>query len=72
MRLNKNSKVESDCNILSICVKVNLRKGNWFINGSVMRCAIWYYLYNLKDVKKTHGEMLLLVKLQAKILQQLC
>ena len=24
-------------------------------------CAVWYYLYNLKNVKKTHGEMLLLV-----------
>ena len=27
-------------------------------------CAIWYHLYNLKNVKNTHGEMLLLVKLQ--------
>ena len=24
-------------------------------------CAVWYHLYNLKNVKKTHGEMLLLV-----------
>ena len=30
-----------------------------------MRCAIWYHLYNLKNVKYTHGEVLLLVKLQA-------
>ena len=30
-----------------------------------MFCAIWYYLYNLKDVKNTHGGFLLLVKLQA-------
>ena len=30
-----------------------------------MRCAIWYHLYNLKNVKNTHGEVLLLVKLQA-------
>ena len=29
----------------------------------VMRCAIWYHLYNLKNVIKTHGEVLLLVKL---------
>ena len=27
-------KVKSDCNIESICVEVNLRKRNWFINGS--------------------------------------
>ena len=27
--------------------------------------AIWYHLYNLKIVKNNHGEMLLLVKLQA-------
>ena len=25
-----------------------------------MRCAIWYYLYNLKNVKNTHGGVLLL------------
>ena len=32
----------------------------------VMRCAIWYHLYNLKHVKNTHGGVLLLVKSQAK------
>ena len=31
----------------------------------VMRCAIWYQLYNLKSVKNTHGRVLILVKLQA-------
>ena len=31
----------------------------------VMRCAIWYHLCNLKNVKNTHGWVLLLVKLQA-------
>ena len=30
-----------------------------------MRCAIWYRLYNLKDVKNSHGGLILLVKLQA-------
>ena len=30
-----------------------------------MHCAIWYHLYNLKNVKNTYGEMSLLVKLQA-------
>ena len=28
-----------------------------------MFCAIWYHLYNLKNVKNTHGGVLLLVKL---------
>ena len=31
----------------------------------VMVCPIWYYFYNLKNVKNTHGGVLLLVKLQA-------
>ena len=30
----------------------------------VMCCAIWYYLYNLKNVKNTHGGVLISVKLQ--------
>ena len=29
-----------------------------------MLCAIWYHLYNLKNVKNTHGRVLLLVKLK--------
>ena len=32
----------------------------------VMRCAIWYHLQNLKNVKNTHGRVLILLKLQAK------
>ena len=31
--------------------------------GYVVRFAIWYHLYNLKNVKNTHGGVLLLVKL---------
>ena len=31
-----------------------------------MRCAVWNHLYNLKNVKNTHREVLLLVKWQAK------
>ena len=31
----------------------------------VMLCAIRYYLYNLRNVKHTHGGVLLFVKLQA-------
>ena len=30
-----------------------------------MRCAIWYHLQNLKNVKNTHGRVLILVKVQA-------
>ena len=30
----------------------------------VMRCAIWYHLYNLKNMKNTNGGVLILVKLQ--------
>ena len=30
----------------------------------VMFCTIWYHLYNFKNVKNTHGGVLLLVKLQ--------
>ena len=29
-----------------------------------MRCAIWYHLYNLTNVKNTHGGVLTSVKLQ--------
>ena len=31
----------------------------------VVSCAIWYHLYNLKNVKNAHGGKLLLVKLHA-------
>ena len=31
----------------------------------IRSCAIWYHLYNFKNVKNTHGRVLLLVKLQA-------
>ena len=29
-----------------------------------MRYAIWYHLYNLKNVKNTHGGVLILVKIK--------
>ena len=32
---------------------------------NVVRCAIWYHLCNSKNVKNTHGGVLILVKLQA-------
>ena len=31
----------------------------------MMLCAIWYHWYNLRNLKNTHGGVLLLVKLQA-------
>ena len=31
----------------------------------VVRCAIWYHLHNLKNVKNIHGQVLILVELQA-------
>ena len=34
-------------------------------NSSVVRCTIWYHLYNLKNIKNTQGRNLFLVKLQA-------
>ena len=41
--------------------------GNWTFLSFTMFCAIWYHLYNLKNVKNTHGGVLLLVKLQANL-----
>ena len=35
-------------------------------------CAICYHLYNLKNVKNTHGGVLLLVTMQAYNLQHSC
>ena len=31
---------------------------------TVILCTIWYFLYNLKNTKNTHGVVLLLLKLQ--------
>ena len=33
-----------------------------------MLCAIWYHLHNFKNVKNTHGGVLLLVELTKKAL----
>ena len=40
----ENLRIESEC-------AIPLRHFQY-----VIRCAIWYYFYNLKNVKKTHGE----------------
>ena len=34
---------------------------------NVVRCAIWYHLYNLKNMKNIYRGVLILVKLQAKV-----
>ena len=38
-------------------------------NSDVMFCAIWCHLQNLKNLKNTHGGVLLLVKIKAFSLQ---
>ena len=42
-----------------------------FVYTFAMRCAIWFHLYNLKNVKNTHGGVLLLVKLQAFVIEKI-
>ena len=54
---------------MKVVTEYNETKGN--PKSRVMDCqffmfwAIWYHLYNFKNVKNTHGRVLLLVKLQA-------
>ena len=43
---------------------VCMNNRNLLLVTYMMRCAILYHLYNFKNVKKTHGGVLLLVKLQ--------
>ena len=38
----------------------------------MMRCAIWYPLYDFKNMKNIHGGVLLLVKLQAEAETEAC
>ena len=43
----------------------------YLINESMSKtnetvCTIWHHFYNFKNVKNTHGEVLLVVKFQAK------
>ena len=42
-------------------IYLNLETGRAY----VVRCAIWYHLYILKNVKNTHGRVLILVEVQA-------
>ena len=56
--------------IMSITRIISLRSSHLRKNKFVMFCAIWYHLFNLKNVKNTHGRVLLLVKVEAKSLQR--
>ena len=40
---------------------------HWPEIALVMVCAIWYHFYISKNMKNTHGGVLLLIKLQAKV-----
>ena len=56
--------------IEGLYIELNFHKRKWLISCSyMMRCAICYHLYKLKNVKNIHGGMLLLVKFQAFSLQ---
>ena len=57
---------------------LNKKKNRWlkefifhasFGDKFMVRCSIWYYLHNLRNVKNTHGRVLILRKLQASSLQ---
>ena len=48
---------------------LQLSKIESFTTIDMMLCTIWYQLHNLKNVKITHGGVLLLVRLQGQILQ---
>ena len=51
--------------IILNCGKWSTETHLGFCHTSVMRSTIWYHLYNSKNVKNTHGGVLILVKLQA-------
>ena len=61
--MHVNSNIFCFYSIIFLIKKVNHYE--CIIRIFVMLCAIWYQLYNLKNVKNTHGEVLLFVKLQA-------
>ena len=48
-----------------VCEAQKIYETRDFISVYVMRCVIWYHLYNSKNVKNTHGGVSRLVKLQA-------
>ena len=44
---------------------------SFYTKKLMILCGVWYYFYNLKIVKNTHGGMLLSVKLHGKNLKTL-
>ena len=62
---NSKSKPSGNCIIHCTDASDNLVR----LQSVVMFCVIWYHLYNLKILKQNHAGVLLLVKLQAFILQ---
>ena len=50
-------------NLFIASVLIMIIEDPWNTFTYVMRCTIWYHLYNLKIVKNTHGEVLILVNL---------
>ena len=42
----------------SKAVDIFVSSDNYWLILDVMRCTIWYHLYNLKNVKNTHGAVL--------------
>ena len=53
--------------LCKVHVQLYRKSNNSFILKTlyVACCSIWYHLYNLKNVKNTHGVVLIFVKLQA-------
>ena len=50
----KKKNIDADNTVFEIYSSNNVKKVKY-----VMRCAIWYRLYNLKNLKNTHGGVLL-------------
>ena len=57
------SKTKKQCNKWIFCI-LNVFWTS-YVHSIVVRCVIWYHLYSLKNVKNTHGEVLIFVTLQA-------
>ena len=62
-------KVEDVCMVLKVAVSTSALKPIWqtLKHTFLMLCAVWYHLYNLKNVRNTHGWVLLSVTLKALI-----
>ena len=67
MLIKATKNIDWDCSIVFIVVfEYVFHHWVWFWKSTsvyVVRCAIWYHLCNLKNVKNTHGGVIILVKL---------